>query len=179
MMKALILLGLAFSSGMTWAAPAPLTGSSLLLTEKPGVFRSPLGFRIDAADTGWKQIPPPEDNPFLSVVYRSNKSNDGVQAALTVRVDSTDANEDLDTYTKKWMKDYPRLGFEVLTAKKVRVTDEVGFMIDLINRENQIQLRQVLFIKNDKVVNLTCRDHYREFNDTLKSCNEIFRSFRW
>lgn len=143
------------------------------------MYRSPLGFRIHSGGTGWKQVAPPTDNPFLSTVYRNENSADGVQAALTVRVDTTASKEDLDGYAKKWIKDYPRLGFEVMTAKKVQVSGEVGFMLDLINRENQIQLRQVLFVKNNKVVNLTCRDHFREFNVTLKSCNEIFRTFAW
>lgn len=166
-------------ASLAFAAPIPLTGSSMLLNEKPGIYRSPLGFHIDAARTGWKQFQPNEENKFLATVYRSEEADNGVQAALTVRVDSIDKNEDLDVYTKKWMKDYPRLGFNILASKKVRVGNQVGFLIDLINRDNNIQLRQLLFVKNENVVNLTCRDHYKQFNDTLKSCNEIFRTFTW
>ena len=168
-----------FLSSAAFAAPLPATTSSKLISERPGLFRSHTGFQIDAGKTGWKQVMAPRDNGFISTVYRSLEPVAGVQPALTVRTDRLEKKTSLSRYTKRWMKDYPRLGFEVLTAKKVRVGPGVGFMLDLINRDNEMQLRQLLFLKGKDVVNLTCRDHHENFNNTLKSCNEIFRTFRW
>lgn len=165
--------------GNAQAAPIPATTSSLLVSEKPGIFRSPTGFQINLGKTKWKQISTPKSNDFISTIYRSEQPVDGIQPALTVRVDKLEKRTSLSRYTKRWMKDYPRLGFEILTAKKVKVGNRVGFMLDLINRDNEMQLRQLLFVKNKDVVNLTCRDHHQNFNNTLKSCNEIFRTFRW
>lgn len=167
------------ASTFAYAAPHPATTSSKLISERPGLFRSHTGFQIDSANTGWKQISSPQNNNFIATVYRSSEPVDGIQPALTVRMDKLEKRTSLTRYTKRWMKDYPRLGFEILTAKKVRVGAGVGFMLDLINRDNEMQLRQLLFVKNKDVVNLTCRDHHENFNNTLKSCNEIFRTFSW
>ena len=160
------------------AAPIPLTSSSVFISAKNGLFQSPLGFSIHLADTDWVQVPKPADNPYIETVYRSN-DDQNIQAALTVRVDKLDTTHTFESYSKKWMKDYPRFGFAVLTAKKVRVGDQVGFMLDLINRDNSKQLRQVLFLKDKAAVTLTCRDDASSFSRTLKSCNEIMRSFHW
>ena len=168
-----------FFAGAAFAAPLPATTSSKLISERPGLFRSHTGFQIDSGKTGWKQVMAPGQNGFIATVYRSNEPVDGIQPALTVRMDKLEKKTSLSRYTKRWMKDYPRLGFEILTAKKVKVGQGVGFMLDLINRDNEMQLRQLLFLKNKDVVNLTCRDHHENFNNTLKSCNEIFRTFRW
>lgn len=177
-MPLLVLCSLIFL-GQAHGAPIPATTSSILISERPGLFRSPTGFQIDSGKTNWKQISTPKSNDFISTVYRSEQPVDGIQPALTVRIDKLDKKTSLTRYTKRWMKDYPRLGFEILTAKKVKVGTEIGFMLDLINRDNEMQLRQLLFVKNKDVVNLTCRDHHQNFNNTLKSCNEIFRTFRW
>jgi hypothetical protein len=160
------------------AAPIPLTSSSLFISKEKGLFRSPIGFSLHAAHTNWEQIAPPKNNAYIETIYRAS-SDDHVQAALTVRVDETPQKYNLDEYAEKWMKDYPRFGFDILTAKKVKIGEGVGFMLDLVNRDNSKQLRQVLFIKRKHVVTLTCRDDVASFPTTLKNCNEIMRTFKW
>jgi hypothetical protein len=160
------------------AAPMPLTSSSLFISKEKGLFRSPIGFSINAAHTDWVQVEKPKDNAYIEAVYRAH-DDANVQAALTVRVDKTSLPTSLDEYAQKWMKDYPRFGFNILTSKKVRVGAEIGFMLDLVNRDNSKQLRQVLFVKEKNVVTLTCRDDVQNFSRTLKSCNDIMRTFRW
>ncbi len=160
------------------AAPIPLTSSSPFISLQKGLFQSPLGFRLHSGQTGWEQIPPPKQNTFIETIYRAPGDNN-VQAALTVRVDKTDKKYELSDYAQTWLKDYPRLGFSILTSKKVRVGQEVGYMLDLVNRDNAKQLRQVIFLKERHVVTLTCRDDMTSFQKTLKSCNDIIRTFQW
>lgn len=160
------------------SAPIPLTSSSIFISAKKGLFQSPLGFSLHLAATNWVQIPKPNDNPYIETIYRASE-DDKVQAALTVRVDHLSKAMGLEAYSQKWMKDYPRFGFDILTSKKVRVGDEIGFMLDLVNRDNSKQLRQLLFVKNKSAVTLTCRDDVQNFPHTLKSCNEIIRTFHW
>ena len=81
--------------------------------------------------------------------------------------------------SKQWLKDYPRLGFEILATKKIRLNNQVGFLLDLISRDNHIQLRQVLFLKGRHAVNITCRDHQDQFDQSLRQCNDIIRTFTW
>lgn len=161
------------------AAPIPLTTSSALLTQKPGVYISPLGFRVDASDTGWSVVDPQGKSEFIVAAYVKEKGDPEVQGAFTVRVDNLSQPTSAEEYAKKWLKDYPRLGFEILTAKTVKVEGQIGFLLDLVNRDNKMQLRQLLFTKRRHVVNLACRDQMKDFTNTLNDCNKIFRSFSW
>ena len=146
---------------------------------QPGLYYSPKGFRIDAARTEWVQTAPPKSMPALVTVYQSPLGGEGVTPALTVRVDHAGDAPNLATYVKRWMKDYPRLGFEVLSAKNVRVADQAAFALDLVSRESRKQLRQVIFLRQKTAVILNCRDDQKTFGKTLPECNEIIRTFRW
>lgn len=161
------------------AAPIPLTSTSRFTSEHNGMFRSPLGFSLHAGNTNWEQVPAPADNPFIATIYRATEIENGVQAALTVRIDELDETSTLDSYSKKWLKDYPRFGFEILSAKKVKVGRQIGFLLDLVNRESQKQLRQILFLHGKNAVTLTCRDQIQTFRSTVRDCNAIIRTFQW
>jgi hypothetical protein len=178
-MSQFLILIATVAAAIAHAAPIPLTSSSILISEKKGIFRSPLGFSLHSGQTNWEQVAAPQDNPFIATIYRANPSTSGIQAALTVRIDELNEKSNLESYSKKWLKDYPRFGFEILSSKKVRVGSQVAFLLDLVNRENQKQLRQVLFLKDKSAVTLTCRDQMKTFGTTLKSCNSIIRTFRW
>lgn len=173
--SALLLL----ASVSTFAAPIPFTSSSALISKNAGLYRSPLGFSIHSSETGWKQVPPPNKNEFIVTMYENRDPNSSAPAALTVRVDDLKKKTSLEDYSKKWLRDYPRFGFDVITAKKVRVGENVGYMLDLLSRENKKQLRQLLFVKDKQAVTLTCRGDREKFKTTVRDCNDIIRTFRW
>jgi len=171
-----------FFSAAAHAAPMPLTSSSAFISAEKGLFHSASGFVISSGPTDWHQISPPKNNSYIETVYRAPEhagSDSKSQAALTVRAEPLQRPTSLDDFANKWLKDYPRLGFEILTAKKVKVNDQIAFMLDLVSRENSKQLRQVIFVKGKNAVTITCRDDVATFAQSLKSCNEITRTFRW
>lgn len=161
------------------AAPIPGTSSSTLVSQKPGLFQSPKGFRLDAANTAWIQSAPPKKIPSLATVYKAPVPIDGQQPALTVRVDDMRSALPLKTYVKKWMQDYNRFGFDVLTAKPIKVGESQAFLLDILSRETKKQLRQVVFVKDKLAVILTCRDQKESFSKTVQDCNQIIKSFAW
>lgn len=161
------------------AAPIPGTSSSALVAQKPGLFYSPKGFSIHSAQTAWIQNAPPKHIPSLVTVYRAPVVQNGQQPALTVRVDDVRPNQGLKSYVKKWMKDYNRFGFEVLTAKPIKIRENQAFLLDIVSRETQKQLRQVVFVKDKTAVILTCRDGRDSFAKTVVDCNEIMKTFEW
>jgi hypothetical protein len=166
----------------TWtaaAAPMPGAGSSALVARKPGLFFSGKGFRLDAADTAWVQAPTPKKIPSLVAVYKAPLPIDGQQPALTVRVDDLRRSQGLRSYVKRWMQDYSRFGFDVLTAKPVKVGEAQAFLLDIVSRETKKQLRQVVFMRNKTAVILTCRDQRQSFAKTVQDCNQIIKSFQW
>jgi hypothetical protein len=173
----LILLATLFS--LAWAAPFPATGSSALVSEKPGLFMSTKGFRMNAGNTAWIQSPPPKDIPSLVTVYKAPVSQHGQQPALSVRVDDLKSTQSLRKYVRRWMQDYTRFGFDVLTAKPIKINDQSAFLLDIVSRETQKQLRQVVFLKNKTAVILTCRDHRDSFSKSVQDCNQIVKSFKW
>ncbi len=162
-----------------FAAPFPGTGNPTLAPEKPGLFFSSRGFKLDAANTAWVQSTPPKQIPSLVAVYNSPVAINGQQPALTVRVDDLRHKQGLKNYIKRWMQDYTRFGFDVLTAKSIKINQNSAFLLDIISRETKKQLRQVVFIKEKTAVILTCRDHQDSFNKTVQDCNQIIKTFNW
>lgn len=170
---------LILSSQLALAAPIPATSSSTLIGADLGKFISEYGFTIHAGGTSWIHTEPPKDIAALTTVYRSPKISHGVQPSLTVRVDRLNQSVPLNKYVHQWMKDYPRLGFEVLGAKPLKVAGQNAYLVDVVSREAAKQLRQVVFVKDRVAVVLTCRDHRDTFDETVRVCNDIIKNFKW
>jgi len=161
------------------AAPHPATSSSQLVAPKLGMFRSPDGFRMHAGESGWLQTPPPAGNSTILTVYRSPKPES--RASLTVRVDRLTREVTAERYVQRWLKDYPRFGFDVLGTQAFTQSGLKAQVIDLINRDSKMQLRQIVFVNESqkRAAILTCRDLTDQFADSLKRCNSIIKSFEW
>lgn len=162
------------------AAPLPGTATSTLVSPKLGIFRSPLGFQIAAGQSGWQQAEAPAENKFIATMYKApSKSGKTDVASLTVRVDQLKKETTLDKYVQRWMKEYPKYGFDVIGSLPFAQNKDKGFVLDLINRDSGRQLRQAVFLKKNRAVILTCRDRADGFKEALKSCNQIIRTFEW
>lgn len=118
-------------------------------------------------------------NITASTVKENEETKTASAASLTVRVDELKKDTSIDRYIQRWMKEYPRYGFDVLGSKPFVQNNQRGYVLDLVNREQGKQLRQVVFVKQKNAVILTCRDQIATFNTSLKSCNQIIRTFTW
>src|SRR4051812_11698308 len=96
------------------AAPIPGTGSSALTDLKLGMYSSPLGFRLSAADSKWLLSEPPPKTKFIVTMYKAPEKYKNTQPSLTVRVDTLKKKQTLRVYVQQWLKDYPKFGFDVL-----------------------------------------------------------------
>ena len=201
-MKTLI-AALSLVSSFAFAAPIPGTATSKLVSPQIGLYHSPMGFQLNAGGTGWSHVAPPKGNKYIATVYRAEPgsvaaqmnadlhatgnvvkdnavaSAKGSPAMLTVRVDNLDKEMTLDRYIGKWMKEYPRYGFDVLGSKPFMQGKSKGYVLDLVNRNQGKQLRQVVFLKQKSAVILTCRDSIGTFQTSLKACNQIVKTFTW
>ena len=164
-----------------FAAPMPATSTSKLVAPQLGLYRSPVGFEIAAGTSGWIHAQAPGDSKFVQTVYRapSKAANQKVAASLTVRVDKLDKPTPMNRYIQRWQKEYPKYGFDVLGSKPFTEGKNKGFVLDLLNRDSNKQIRQVVYMKNTNAVILTCRDNATTFKDALKGCNQIVRTFKW
>ncbi len=176
-MKHTILITLFFLAQTTFAAPIPGAGNKV----KPqlGVYKSPQGFEMQTTATNWIQTAPPKSTRYIATMFRSPNVKNNMRATLTVRVDQLDKPMEISQYVKRWTKEYPKFGFDVKASKKFSMQGQSGYYVDLINPAKKRQLRQVIFMKENKAVLLTCRDHMDSFKTSLNECNKMIKSFKW
>lgn len=156
------------------AAPIPSPGFSNI-----GAYHSSQGFSLNAGHSQWLLTEPNEARTQLLTVYKAPYTHQGVQPALTVRTDKLTETIGLRTYVKRWLRDYDRFGLDILAAKPLKLNGNTAYMLDVLSRETDKQLRQVVFLKNKTAVILTCRDHRKHFSTSVNACNEIIKTFRW
>lgn len=164
--------------GFAQAAPVPGTSSSALISENLGIYRSNEGFLISSGSSEWMPELLGKEGLFNLVQFAPVGGNSD-PATLTVRVDHLSHSQDLGEYTKSWLKDYGHYGFDVLRVKKVKIQGELGVVVDLSHPKHKKMLRQVVFLKNQKAVVLTCKDTSERFAQSLPACNQIIKSFTW
>lgn len=179
-MKTALFITILFAIALpTQAAPIPGTTSSALMAPKLGIHQSKYGFKIHSKTSSWIQTAPPKKSRFIETVYRSPEVKNNVRGTLTVRIDRLKKSLKLKNYVSRWVKEYPKYGYQVLGSKKFRSNKKKGYVIDLINSKKKHQLRQVIYVKNKVAVLMTCRDHRKSFRGSLKECNKIVKSFQW
>lgn len=160
------------------AAPHPATGSSLLTDAQQGHYFESQGFRLKTAGTDWLPTSQNGDSIFESVRMTPKGQVDAV-SSFSVRTDTMSKQSTLEAYAKKWMRDYPSYGFEVLGAKSFSMAGGPGLVVDMVQKSKGKQIRQVILQKGFKVAILTCLDNQSVFQKTLVSCNQLVKNFEW
>lgn len=178
-MKILAITTIILSALFVNAAPIPGTTSSALVAPKLGIYKSKFGFEILAKNTSWIQTQPPRKSRFIETVYQSPEVRNNTRASLSIRVDHMKSKTNLKRYVRRWIKEYPKYGYDVLGSKSFKTKGKRGYVIDLVNQKKKRQLRQVIYFKKKIAVLMTCRDHTSSFNMALKECNNIIKKFRW
>lgn len=164
-----------------WSAPAPATSSSLFASPEAGFFYQVRGFRLTGLSQWLLESPSESDNSQDSTKeFTVSYKNPSFQTArFSVQSDTLKSEISLESYTKKWMKDYSSYGFDVLGAKTFQTGTAKGLVVDLYHKKKETQLRQVIFVKSKTAVVLTCLDQAKTFNQSLASCNQMVRGFSW
>lgn len=159
------------------AAPYPATSSSALTAPEKGLYFLHKGFTLKTEGTNW--VPAPGAEQSLLETVRFSPKESGQQGSLSVRMDKVARNASLELYTRKWMRDYPSYGFEVLSAKNFTLNGSPALVVDMLSRSKNKQIRQVILKNDDRVAIMTCLDNKDSFNKSLQSCNQIMKSFTW
>lgn len=160
------------------AAPHPGTSTSALTAPELGHYFQSQGFNLKTAGTDW--LPTPQNAESLFEVVRfTPKGQIDASASLSVRTDTLSKQGTLESYAKKWMRDYPSYGFEVLGAKSFAISGGPGLVVDMVQRSKNKQIRQVILQHGLQVAILTCLDHQSSFQKTLTNCNQLVKNFSW
>ncbi|MGZ3774341.1 MAG: hypothetical protein ACXVCY_12035 [Pseudobdellovibrionaceae bacterium] len=159
-------------------APFPATSSSALTNPEMGLYFLHKGFTLKTEGTDW--VPKANSENIIDTVRFSSKDqNNNKAASLSIRTEKTAKNMALELYTRKWMRDYPNYGFEVLAAKNFSLNGCPALVVDMLSRSKNKQIRQVILKKEDRLAIITCVDNKNTFNKSLQSCNQITKSFKW
>lgn len=170
----LLFLLLPFS---TWAAPHPATSTSAFTAPEKGLYFLHQGFVLKTDGSTWLPVAETEASQQDSLRFAAKENPQG--AYLSVRTDKVAKSASLELYTRKWMRDYPNYGFEVLASKQFSLNGQPALIVDLLSRSKGKQLRQVVLKNEDKVAILTCMDGKESFNKSLQQCNQIIKTFQW
>lgn len=173
-MKILLLLVFTF---ITFSAKAQRVPDSL----SRGLYVSSEGFEINPSQTEWVRSSSPADlKNKVEALFRIKDEKASSQPTFTIRIDKDTANKTLRDYSQKWLKNYGQFGLEVLGHQYFKnKKDQSGFVIDIANSTSHKKLRQVIFFKDSKAVILTCMDQKDSFKASLKSCNDLIKTFAW
>lgn len=161
------------------AAPYPATSTSVLTDPAKGVAFHGFGFKLKELDRAWTPVPSTGDSIFETLRFEPTKRANQSDATLSIRMDHLPANATLESYAKKWMRDYPSYGFEVLGTKNLQLGGGHAILVDLVQKAKNRQLRQVILQQNDRIAVLTCLDRRDQFSGTLQTCNQVIRGFEW
>lgn len=172
-------VGLMMTSNVE-AAPFPATSTSVLTDPAKGLFFHGFGFRLRTGEIPWKPVPEDDQSLFETLRFEPLEGTQtSTEASLSIRMDQLSGKTSLESYARKWMRDYPSYGFEILGTRPLNLGGGKGLVVDLVQRKKSKQLRQVILQKDQKVAVLTCLDDRESFKQTLSSCNEIIKSFEW
>lgn len=158
------------------AAPHPATSTSALTAPEKGLYFLHKGFSLKTEGTTW--VPVANVDTLLDTVrFAPREMAKG--GSLSIRTDKVSKEATLDLYTRKWMRDYPNYGFEVLATKKFSLNGSPALLVDMLSRSKNKQIRQVVLKNNDRVAIMTCLDDKESFTKSLVQCNQIMKSFAW
>lgn len=167
-----------FSVATASAAPFPATSSSTINDVSKAGFFHGFGFRMQIMDSNWAPTPS-ATSETASETVRFEPKNGGGDSSVSIRMDRLSENSSLETYAKKWMRDYPSYGFEILGTKNMQIGGGRALLVDMLQKAKNRQLRQMILQRGNRVAILTCLDKKEKFNETLQTCNQMIRGFEW
>jgi hypothetical protein len=162
---------------LSFAAPHPATATSALTDPEKGLSYLAKGYSLKTTGTNWTAVS--TNNESLIDTVRFASKDPKLTGSLSIRTDKIANNVTIETYAKKFMRDYPNYGFDVLGSKNIAINQSNGLVVDMIQKVKNTQLRQVILKNNNQVAILTCLDTKDNFMSTIASCNEIIKSFEW
>ncbi len=134
-------------------------------------------FSLTNNDTDWYLSPPPEGTSGILSIYRGPLQK-GTQPTLTIRK-YTSKTENISQFTKKWAREFPLFGFDVLGIKKHSLDKRRAYILDVLNTSTEKQARQIISHNKKEFVILTCMDNIQSFRNSLQKCNSIIQSLKW
>ncbi len=153
---------------LTQAAIKPMNDSSNYRDEK-------LGLSLSAGKTNWTFFNSDDyaSNGNIFVARPVSLSFTGsTVATLTLRSDKSQI-ESVKKYTEKWLRDYPKFGFELQQAGEVTYGDLKGYQIEMVSKK---VIHQFIYKNDNEFLVFTCSSGLQNSIAVWEKCQEILRS---
>jgi hypothetical protein len=178
-MKSALIALLTMFGSTSFAAPHPATSTSVLTDPAKGLFFHGFGFRLKSLGGDWKPTVPGTTSNFNVVRFEPREDSSGAAPELSIRTDRLQEDKSLESYSRRWIRDYASYGFDVLGTRPLQMGGGKALLIDLVQKTKNRQLRQVIFEKDRRIAVMTCLDQTDRFDKALESCNRMIRQFEW
>lgn len=170
-LRLLILGTFLFAALAGFAAPHPLTGSSMINNPQNALAFAQMGFTIGDVPANWAYTKSFDSDANVIEIGQNQKS------LLTFRLENVSAQAHLENYVRQFLRDYNQYGFEVGQLQSKNQGNLV--VVDLNQKNKATRSRQVFFKKENHVIIATCNDTTARFDQTLLICNQILNQFQW
>lgn len=165
-----------------YAAPIPGTGSSVLNQPQSGSIFSQMGFKLNTLPVGWNLI---ESNTnavnaakdFQIELGKNFSMGSNHMGRMSFKSELILKKVDLESYVKKYLRDYNQYGFDVSGLQSLREKNSV--IVDINQKNKKTRSRQMFFQNGTRIVMATCTDEFENFDKTIAECNQIFSGLSW
>lgn len=162
------------------AAPFPTTGSSMVNSPKWNTAFSQMGFSFKLVSDEWVFL----ENPSLARLPANQQIDLGFKtlsesARLSLKTETYRGKVNLETYAKKYLRDYNQYGFEVISSRSMKINGISAVVIDLIQKNKLTQSRQIFLGTNEKITIASCIDKTELFNLTSNMCSQLINNYNW
>jgi hypothetical protein len=152
-------------------ASVPQTHRYLDQELKLDLFTGITGWDFFSGDSG-------DSQSKIAFVARAPKSSDAVgspNATLTLRIDHSDARTSR-IYAEKWLKEFPKFGYELQMSKATSYGALEGFEIELKSNTSERRIKQFLVKRPNVMWVFTCSSDQNHFGSVFKDCEKILKS---
>lgn len=169
-------------STMCLSAPHPGVGSSVLNTIQNGSLFSQMGFKLTSVPEGWNLIASGKSETSISkelqidLGKKFSITNEHL-GRISFKSETTLKKVDLESYVKKYLRDYNQFGFEVSGLQSQREKNSV--IVDINQKNKKTRSRQMFFQNGTRIVTATCVDDFESFDQAIKDCNLVFGGLIW
>lgn len=164
----------------TMAAPLPTTGSSILNQPKWNTAFSQMGFSFKLVSDEWVYV----QNPSQELQTTNQQINMGFKtlsttARLSLKTENYKGKINLESYAKKYLRDYNQYGFEVTSSRVEQINHQPAVVIELTQKNKLTQSQQIFFSTDNKVTIVSCIDKLDYFSMTSKMCERLLDGYNW
>lgn len=167
-----------FFTSISWGAPHPTTSSSLVNEPSSSIVFSQLGFKLNFMPRQWglTENTTSDKNSNQKQIDLKNQT-----ARISFNYDETKTPIELESYVRRFLRDYNQFGFEVAGLQSIKNSSNktTSIILDINQKNQKTKSRQVFFQNGKKIVTATCIDEIETFDQTTKDCNKILGSFYW